>query len=390
MNNNQIPLKSILLIAVFSLIVRLNFAQERNLFQASPEKKVKRAERFEAGAPVFSPFLTPLYNPEFGFLVTGGALVTFKTKRNNEYLSHSTLPVTLGVSTSGAFTGSAYLTTYWRDDLIRFYFDVGFQDMPDNYWGVGIDAGNNRDKSETTTGYDKKWWKINPQVLFRISSDFYWGVLLDLNQTVAENVNDAMLEDPYYLKYGPDNYNSGIGLKMEYDSRDLPFNAWKGLYINASATFYGIILGGGNKYQVIEVNYSQYQQLIRQGSTLAWKIRTKAGLGDVPYGDMAMLGSSGNLRGYYYGQYRHNSMILALLEYKHMFTQTGSMDLSKHGMVLWIGGGSVFKNFDDIKQFLPNLGIGYRYEVQPRMNLRIDLGFGLETVGLYFNFNEAF
>jgi hypothetical protein len=29
-------------------------------------------------------------------------------------------------------------------------------------------------------------------------------------------------------------------------------------------------------------------------------------------------------------------------------------------------------------------------EVQPRMNLRIDFGFGTETFGFYYNLNEVF
>ena len=44
-------------------------------------------------------------------------------------------------------------------------------------------------------------------------------------------------------------------------------------------------------------------------------------------------------------------------------------------------------NFTD---WLPCFGLGYRLTVQPRMNLRIDYGFGTESQGFYFNFNEAF
>jgi hypothetical protein len=34
-------------------------------------------------------------------------------------------------------------------------------------------------------------------------------------------------------------------------------------------------------------------------------------------------------------------------------------------------------------------GPSYRLEVQPRMNLRIDFGFGNNASGFYFNFNES-
>ncbi len=64
--------------------------------------------------------------------------------------------------------------------------------------------------------------------------------------------------------------------------------------------------------------------------------------------------------------------------------------LSPHGLVGWVGSGSLgdrAKNFND---WLPSMGIGYRLEVQPRMNVRIDIGIGRESQGFYFNFNESF
>ncbi|WP_427307929.1 hypothetical protein [Cupriavidus sp. H39] len=40
--------------------------------------------------------------------------------------------------------------------------------------------------------------------------------------------------------------------------------------------------------------------------------------------------------------------------------------------------------------WLPNAGIGYRFEFKPRVNVRLDAGFGRRTRGAYFQINEAF
>jgi len=40
--------------------------------------------------------------------------------------------------------------------------------------------------------------------------------------------------------------------------------------------------------------------------------------------------------------------------------------------------------------WMPNFGVGYRFEVQPRMNVRFDFGVGRDNFGFYFNFTEAF
>jgi len=54
------------------------------------------------------------------------------------------------------------------------------------------------------------------------------------------------------------------------------------------------------------------------------------------------------------------------------------------------GAGFVCQNVWEFSNWLPCVGIGYRFQLQPRMNLRIDFGFGLESTGFYFNFNEAY
>ena len=105
---------------------------------------------------------------------------------------------------------------------------------------------------------------------------------------------------------------------------------------------------------------------------------------------MSTIGSPNDLRGYYPGQFRDRSVSFLIIEYRHKFFDRGSIELSRHGMVFWIGGGTVFSAISEIKKFLPGMGLGYRYELQPGMNLRIDIGFGPQTMGVYLGFNEAF
>jgi hypothetical protein len=62
----------------------------------------------------------------------------------------------------------------------------------------------------------------------------------------------------------------------------------------------------------------------------------------------------------------------------------------KHGVAAWLGVGTVMEDLTEMENWLPNFGIGYRFEVQPRMNVRCDYGIGKDSSGLYFNFTEAF
>ena len=59
-----------------------------------------------------------------------------------------------------------------------------------------------------------------------------------------------------------------------------------------------------------------------------------------------------------------------------------------------LGAGFIGPRVVEFSGWLPNFGVGYRFEVQPRMNLRLDVGVSADVDGpqpaLYFNFNEAF
>ncbi|MGL5043526.1 MAG: BamA/TamA family outer membrane protein, partial [Plesiomonas sp.] len=65
----------------------------------------------------------------------------------------------------------------------------------------------------------------------------------------------------------------------------------------------------------------------------------------------------------------------------------------RHGMALWVGVGTITSQAKSLftqADWLPNAGIGYRFEFKPRVNIRFDLGFGKNTSGFYFHVNEAF
>ncbi len=140
---------------------------------------------------------------------------------------------------------------------------------------------------------------------------------------------------------------------------------------------------------VFQLDIRKFVKIVRPGSTLALQLKTKITNGNVPYPDLAFLGSPYDLRGYYLGHYRDRSMILGLAEYRYQFMKR-SGELSRHGLVGWVGTGSIAPGPSSFSNWLPNAGFGYRFEVQPRMNVRAEIGFGKDSQGFYFSFNEAF
>lgn len=350
--------------------------------------------KLETGKATLTPFIAPSYSPEMKVTITAGGLWTFKINPDNPVLSRSSVPFSIGYSTNGSLQVSIKANLYAKGDKLRTTVEYWLKNMPDNYWGVGYLNGRYTVKSDSTTGFHRDWQQLKLKVVYEVARNFFVGLNYDRNGTKSSDVNAMMAEDPDYLKHGDDIQNAGFGTVFRYDSRDFPENAYKGFLLEFAGTGYGKHTKSTNIFQVYELDYRQYLTIARTGSTLAWQIKTRNAHHDVPWTEMSMVGTPFDLRGYTWGNYRDRTMLFALAEYRYMLprktpTSTGKM-YGPFGFVTWVGAGTVANDYQDIKYWLPNAGVGLRFELQERMNIRIDYGFGINSSAFYISFVEAF
>jgi len=350
--------------------------------------------KLERGRSTFTPFIAPSYTPETSVMLTVGGLFTFKTKPGNHLLSRSSMPFSVGYSINGSLLVSVKANIYMVSDKLRLTGEYWNKNMPDNYWGVGYEKGRYTPAPDSTTAYHRNWNQFKFKIVYEVLTNFFIGINYDKNSTDASDVNDVMAADSNYLLHGNKVDNSGLGMVLRYDSRDFPENAYRGLYIELAGTSYGKHQTENSIFQVYELDYRQYQKIVREGSTIAWQIKTRLSYGDVPWTELSMIGTPFDLRGYTWGQYRDYSSIFMLAEYRYMFGRKkpngrGEM-YGPFGVVAWVGTGSVTPDWGSFNYWLPNGGVGIRFEIQKRMNLRIDYGIGTESSAFYFSFIEAF
>ena len=149
-------------------------------------------------------------------------------------------------------------------------------------------------------------------------------------------------------------------------------------------------------YELIELEYRQFQNVFRPRSTLAWIAKSQIGLGQIPFTELPSFGSPFDLRGYYIGKYRDKSMAYGIVEYRHMFGSPASYKSgnfwAKCGFVAWVGTGTIGEDPFDWKKWKLNFGAGLRFQMQPGKNFRLDIGKepGQPGVQLYMNMTEAF
>ena len=344
----------------------------------------------------------PSYSPDFGLLVGGSALMTFSLNPKDTTLKRSVVPMAIAFMFDGGINLFSKPQLFFKGDRFRIFGKFSYKNTVENYYGIGYDTNKNYLRSDSTSQYRYSGVQINPWFLFRLGeSNFFAGPQIDINYDHFTKPGKLLTQETDYKtaggnEHGYKNFNSGLGFLLTYDSRDVPANAYKGIYLDFRGMMYHKIFGSENNFYRLELDYRQYKEVGKR-KVIAWTAQTKNVFGDrIPLTQYALTGTPFDLRGYYQGQYRDKSSHIVMAEYRQMFNTEGKNWLQRiinHlGFVVWGGCGFMGPNPVDIEGVLPNYGVGLRIEVQPRMNVRLDLGkntVNKQTL-FYFNMTEAF
>lgn len=337
------------------------------------------------------PVVAPAYTPELGFLIAAGGVMTWNGDVRTPTLPRSTLTLTAGASTVGAVLLQSRLNAFVLNDAVRFTTLIDVRDQPDHYFGVGLRNGLTRPLGPDTTAMRRTWWTVEPTVLRQLSGPLYLGAAMQLSGTLVREHADGVERDPGFRRHGSTILNTGVGLTLQLDTRDVPINAWRGVLLSGTFMGFGRALGANTEWYALTLDYRQYVQLGWAGSTLAWQVKYRAAFGDVPWSELSQVGTPFDLRAYRWGQYRDRTGLSALVEYRAMLPFPSTSLWSHLGAATWVGVGALSSTVvPDFSSVLPSIGVGLRVELIRRVTVRLDVGFGRESRAVYFNFLEAF
>ena len=343
----------------------------------------------------------PSYTPDFGVLLGGSALMTFSMQPGDTTLRRSVLPVTIAFLFNGGLNLQSKPQLFFKGDRFRIFGQFTYKNTYENFYGIGYDTNKNYVRSDSTSQYRYSGVQINPWFLFRLGeSNFFVGPQVDINYDDMSKPAKGLVDQPAYVEAGGtaegySNFSSGLGFLLTYDTRDIPANAYRGIYLDTRAMMYQKFLGSDQNFYRVEIDYRQYLSLGKR-RVLAWTAQTKNVFGDVPLNKYALSGTPFDLRGYYMGQYRDKSSHVVMAEYRQMINTDQSSwvkkMLNRVGYTAWAGCGFMGPTPTRIEGVLPNVGLGLRIEIQPRMNVRFDLGRNMVNKQnlFYFNMTEAF
>ena len=345
----------------------------------------------------------PSYTPDFGFLIGGSALMTFRMNPQDTTMRRSVIPMALAfMFEGGGLNLMVKPQLFFKDDKFRIFGVLNYKNTRENFYGIGYNTNKNYERSDSTSQYRYSGFQINPWFLFRMGkSDIFFGPQIDISYDKLSDPAKHLPQQADYAAAGGDengykNFSSGFGFLLSYDTRDIPANPYSGTYVDLRGIMYQKWLGSDQNFYRLELDYRQYKS-VGQRKVLAWTLQTKNSFGrHIPLTKYALSGTPFDLRGYYMGQYRDKSSHVALVEYRQMFNTDRSTWLkritSHLGYVAWGGVGFMGPTPGKIEGVLPNAGLGLRIEVQPRMNVRFDYGrnFVNKQNLFYFNMTEAF
>jgi outer membrane translocation and assembly module TamA len=174
----------------------------------------------------------------------------------------------------------------------------------------------------------------------------------------------------------------GLGLLVEYDTRDNPFNSSSGRYLKVDALFNDEGFGSDSTYQSYSAAYRSFHRLT-DSLVLAWELQGCNRGGTAPLWDACTV----KLRGFSATDYLGRVSGSGQIEARWQLSE-------RWGMVGFAGAGYVGSSFNEIREreAIPSYGAGLRFTVlrAKRINLRLDYARSTASDAIHISVGEAF
>ncbi len=180
--------------------------------------------------------------------------------------------------------------------------------------------------------------------------------------------------------------NTGFGFVLLMDRRNNIFYPSRNGYYKVLANFYGRTLGGIFTYNNYIIDLRRYFDLVDE-HILAVQLYANFTDGKPPFYNLPALGGEKRMRGFFEGRYRDKQYMTGQIEYRKIIWW-------RLGVAAFWATGDVAEFIEDfaINEFKNAYGFGLRFvfDDEQKVNLRVDMGFGRNTDGVYFSLEEAF
>lgn len=317
------------------------------------------------------------YAPETRFLFGLGALTPFKCAKDS-VTKHSLVAAFVAYSQNNQDYIYVPYQVYTKNNNYYLEGEADYYNYSYYYWGIG----ENRVPKEL---YNVRFPKIFLDAYRKITPHFYAGLDYYYENDMMGTTLPGGALSTGDAPGSKGSINSGAGVDLLYDTRDQIFFPLHGWYIKATSYFNYPVFGSNFTYDKVVTTTSWYHQ-ISAPVVLALNQYNQFTWGNVPFDQMALLGGTKQIRGYYMGYYRDD--ILNFLQAEARVHLIGRVSGVAFGTMAFFGNYNTYPETPN-PVFAEGVGLRYNYEKKEHINVRFDVGYGV-TVEYYLTIEEAF
>lgn len=366
------PTLKALIVIVLILLTPMAYADEKQ--EALPEtaqadEKPEAPDEKESKSRSW--FVTPLISSDPKIGTAAGAMAGY-VHQFDEASPPSLFAVVGTYSTTDSWYLGGFGKTHFGEDKHRLLFAAVTGEVRNDYsdfLGSGLDVQTTDDVNMYALRY-----------AYRIYGHWYLGPqFISTNYAIS---GDNLLSGQILEQIGLTGFRSnGIGLYIQYDTRDNQYSPSTGQTFEAHNVAYRESLGGDVSFDALTADY-QYFLPHREKHVLAMHVRGRW-TNDAPASGY----SSVDLRGYTRGQYLAPHMTMAEADYRYSLYK-------KWGLAVFAGVAGLY-GYDEGEgddELFPAGGAGVFYQLNDEgMVVRADFAVGKEgNHGFYLQFGHGF
>ncbi len=322
-------------------------------------------------------FFAPETNWGFG----AAGIATFRLKGEPATSQPSQLQIGFAYTLNKQWLLYLPFQLFKQNEEYKLYGELGYYLYTYQFYGVG-----NATLEEDQEFYDVNYPRVRINFLKQVYPNLFAGVRYWMDDFQIKEVEPDGLLDTEEIVGAAGGLLSGLGLVLNYDTRDNIFFPRKGVFAEIVGFKNGAYLGSDFNFNKLYIDLSSYIRVKNQ--VVAFNMYTELTNGTVPFNQLSLLGGPKRMRGHFEGRFRDKHFISLQTEYRF------PLFFKWLRGVVFAGVGEVSPTISDFElvNFKYHYGTGLRILVNAseQVYMRLDAGFGRDTSGFYVTIGEAF
>ncbi|MFD2514954.1 BamA/TamA family outer membrane protein [Pontibacter locisalis] len=373
-------MKKLTLLVVLLFVALVSVQAQTSASSAEPAK----AETKKGIIPIPVLYYTP--DTRLGFGAAAIGYMQLKSLNDSTYTRLSTMRLLADYTLNKQTDQQLEWNVFTREERYLLRGELRHRIYTDRFYGIGNSSLEVNDEK-----YEYSLVNARLGALKKVGRHTFAGIDLQFSNYyniklhTGEESGSSMLLTEQIPGY-KGGFNSGVGAVFLYDSRDNVSFASSGILLETSAYRFGSTFGGDFDYSNYNINFSKYFEL-KPNHVLGTNTFVTVNTGTTPLYRLAPAGGDKILRGYARNRFLDQNFAGTQVEYRFPVYK-------RFGMTTFAGLGDVFDKPADVEfstlKYSVGAGLRYALNVEQKLNIRADIGYGREGANFYIVIGEAF